>query len=85
MTAPVFPDRVLVTGAGGPAGRSLLRQLTDRGLAVVALDMAECATAPGVPNSVMGTEPCDVDLDNVIGTRAIATSATIKVTSPTWV
>ena len=49
MTAPVFPDRVLVTGAGGPAGRSLLHQLTDRGLAVVALDMAECATAPDVP------------------------------------
>jgi carbamoyl-phosphate synthase large subunit len=37
----VTTPRVLVTGAGGPAGRSLIRQLTDRGVPVVGTDVRE--------------------------------------------
>ena len=38
---------VLVTGAGGPAGRSLAAQLADRGYGVVAADMADVPQGPG--------------------------------------
>lgn len=39
--------RVLVTGVGGPAGRSLTRQLRERGIDVVGTDMAD-VDVPGV-------------------------------------
>lgn len=38
--------------------------------------------SPAVPNSVLTSEACDVDGDGTPGTRYIATSATVKVTSP---
>jgi hypothetical protein len=38
--------------------------------------------SPAVPSSVFTTQPCDVDADGTLGTQAIPTAATIKVTSP---
>ncbi|WP_174791106.1 ATP-grasp domain-containing protein [Occultella kanbiaonis] len=43
---------ILVTGAGGPAGRSLVRQLQERGLPVVGVD-AEPVEIPGVDTRVV--------------------------------
>lgn len=48
---PLSP-RFLITGAGGPAGSALVRQLTARGCFVVGVDMVEL-DLPGVPTVVV--------------------------------
>lgn len=50
-TLPLYP-RILVTGAGGPAGSSLVRQLVARGTYVVGVDM-NALDLPGVPTHVV--------------------------------
>lgn len=41
------------------------------------------ATTPAIPNSAICTGTCDDDADTIMGTRCTATSAGIRVTSPT--
>jgi NAD(P)-dependent dehydrogenase (short-subunit alcohol dehydrogenase family) len=41
-------ELVLVTGAGGGIGREIVRQLTEQGLGVIAIDITESAVAAAV-------------------------------------
>ena len=62
---------ILVTGASGPAGRSLLTQLHRRGLSVLGVDMAPQPRTDGLPVTAVpaasdpefaGTEPTPLGL-----------------------
>ncbi|MGQ0842308.1 ATP-grasp domain-containing protein [Actinokineospora sp.] len=71
--------RVLVTGVGGPSGRSLARQLLDRGLAVSGVDMADVAL-PGVRTARV---PAAGDPGFLDALRAVATGHGADLIVPT--
>ncbi|WP_265445788.1 ATP-grasp domain-containing protein [Flexivirga meconopsidis] len=68
--------KLLVTGAGGPAGSSLIRQLTDRGLPVVGVDMRPVSESTAQATYVVppATDPAMlVELRRIIRADGLST------------
>jgi carbamoylphosphate synthase large subunit len=76
---PTRATRILVTGAGGPAGSALIRQLTARGIGVIGVDMAE-VSLPGVVTYVV---PPAADPQMIAALREIVDLHGIDVVIPT--
>jgi carbamoylphosphate synthase large subunit len=72
--------RVLVTGVGGPAGRALAAQLTERGIPVLGTDIRDLPEVAGVP-VVRVPEASDPEL--VSSLRRLVSAEGINLVIPT--
>ncbi len=67
-------ELVLVTGAGGGIGREIVRQLTQQGLAVVAIDLSDDAVAAAI-----GAAGANADVQGFVGDISDLTTAQAAV------
>jgi carbamoylphosphate synthase large subunit len=72
-------DRVLVTGVGGPAGRSLVDQLLERGFEVTGVDMEPA----DVPGAMFAKVPAAADPTFLDALRRIARESRADLIIPT--
>lgn len=71
---------ILVTGAGGPAGRSLLSQLRDRGLRAIGCDLEPGRRADGIPVEPV---PAARDADFLPALRQLIVAHAVGLVIPT--